>query len=166
MTAEIPVPAVIGASWGASYKTTAKSEAVRLDLRALSLTAIAEAFADWRVNNGADYYSVTFEQGGGVSCVVPLHQHFSPPRLEEVVAKMRTMGPPRIRAYYDAASSAWFTLEGTHRLRAAVILGLTPVMVPARWPRSRRALERARHAIAHRGHLFTAVTVAGTGNTT
>lgn len=86
--------------------------------------------------------------------VVPLHKYFSPARLAMVIGKMRSMGPPRIRAYFDAASRAWFSLEGTHRLRAAKLLGVAPIMVPVRWPRGWMALERARHAIPRRSHVF------------
>ena len=86
--------------------------------------------------------------------VVPLHEHFSPARLAMVIEKMRTMGAPRIRAYFDAMSRAWCSLEGTHRLRAARLLGLQPVFVPVAWPRTRAALERARHHAVQHGHLF------------
>lgn len=86
--------------------------------------------------------------------VVPLHAHFSPERLERVTAEMRRRGPPRIRAFHDIESGAWLSLEGTHRLRAASALGLVPVMVSVRWPRSQAALVRARYAIARRGHTF------------
>lgn len=86
--------------------------------------------------------------------ITPLHRHFSPSHLADVVAAMRIMGPPRIRAYYDATSGAWFALEGTHRLRAALQLGMSPVMVPVRWPRSRtvrrnRARSRVRASRRH-----------------
>lgn len=91
--------------------------------------------------------------------VVPLHEHFSPARLALVIEKMRTMGAPRIRAYFDTATRAWFSLEGTHRLRAAKRLRLTPIMVPVGWPRSREALERARYAIPRRGHVFDALQI-------
>jgi hypothetical protein len=86
--------------------------------------------------------------------VVPLHEHFSPVRLALVIERMRTLGAPRIHAYFDATTRAWFSREGTHRLRAAKMLGIAPIMVPTRWPRNRSALERARYAIARRGHVF------------
>lgn len=91
--------------------------------------------------------------------VTPLHEHFSPSHLIDVVATMRRLGPPRIRAYFDPQSGAWFAQEGTHRLRAAMLLGVAPVMVPVRWPRSRAALERARYAAVQRGHAFNRVLV-------
>ena len=92
--------------------------------------------------------------------VTPLHEHFSPARLAQVVAEMRRRGPPRIRAYFDAVSVAWFCFEGTHRLRAALQLGIAPVLVPVRWHRGPAALVRARHAARIRGHVFARVEVA------
>jgi hypothetical protein len=91
--------------------------------------------------------------------VTPLHRHFSPVRLQAVIAKMQRLGPPRIMAYFDADFGAWFALEGTHRLRAAKHLGLAPIMVPVRWPRRRVALERARYAAVLTGHEFERVEV-------
>ncbi len=92
--------------------------------------------------------------------VTPLHAHYSPAHLDQVIAAMRRMGPPRIRAYFDAPSGTWFAQEGTHRLRAAAELGVAPVMVPVQWRRGRKALARARHAASRRGHLFPRVEVA------
>lgn len=92
-----------------------------------------------------------------MALVTPLHAHYSADKLRRVVDDMRRMGRPRIRAYYDPAADAWLALEGTHRLRAAAVLGISPVMVPTAWPRSRKALERARFAAAHRGHVFPSV---------
>lgn len=93
--------------------------------------------------------------------VTPLHAHYSPAHLADVTDRMRDLGPPRIRAYLDLDTGAWFALEGTHRLRAAFSLGLAPVMVPVRWSRGRVALERARFAAVERGHVFARVEVAG-----
>lgn len=92
--------------------------------------------------------------------VTPLHEHFSPPHLEHVVSEMRRLGAPRIRAYLDVETGAWLAQEGTHRLRAALRLGIAPVMVHVRWPRSREALERARFAAIERGHVFDRIEVA------
>ena len=58
----------------------------------------------------------------------------------EVVAEMKRRGPPRIRAYFDG--EVWHAREGTHRLRAAKLLGLPPVLVPVRWRSLRGALFR------------------------
>ena len=86
--------------------------------------------------------------------VVPLHHYFRPDHLEQVVEQMRTLGPPRIRGYFDQEVGVWYAFEGTHRLRAAKILGPTPVLVPSRWVKGRKALARARFAVAMRGHVF------------
>lgn len=86
--------------------------------------------------------------------VTPLHAHFSPSRLVNVIEAMRTLGPPTIRGYFDEVSGAWFASEGTHRLRAAMFLGLVPVMVSVPWRRGAEALRRARFAIQRRGHVF------------
>lgn len=86
--------------------------------------------------------------------IVPLHHYFRQSHLERVIEQMRTLGAPKIRACHDPVSGAWFALEGTHRLRAAKALGLTPIPVPVKWKRGQKALIRARHAIALRGHTF------------
>ena len=86
--------------------------------------------------------------------VCPLHAHYSSAHLERVAAEMRRLGAPAIRAHYDAAYGVWLAQEGTHRLRAALLLGLAPVMIPVQWPRSRRALERARFAAIRNAHVF------------
>lgn len=41
----------------------------------------------------------------------------------------------------------------------ALLLGLPPVLVPVRWPRSPGALIRARHAADRHGHRFARVEV-------
>lgn len=92
--------------------------------------------------------------------VTPLHEHYSSAHLNHVIEQMRRLGPPKIRAYFDPVSGAWMAQEGTHRLRAAKRLGIPPVMVPVRWPRSRKALRRARFAASLRGHAFELVNVA------
>jgi hypothetical protein len=92
--------------------------------------------------------------------VTPLHAHYRPAHVQHVVAEMLQRGPPRIRAYYDVHTDVWFTLEGTHRLRAALQLGVAPVLVLVTWPRSARALVRARYAVG-RSHVFPRVEVVG-----
>lgn len=72
----------------------------------------------------------------------------------------RRLGPPRIRAHRDTASGVWLAAEGTHRLRAARLLGLAPVLIPVPWWRSPRSLERARFAAIEYGHAFPRVEVA------
>jgi hypothetical protein len=92
--------------------------------------------------------------------VTPLHEHYSIEHLRDVIEAMKQLGSPRIRAYFDDKSGAWFATEGTHRLRAAKLLGIAPVMVPTRWSRTRKALERARYAAVSRGHVFDRVEVS------
>lgn len=93
--------------------------------------------------------------------VTPPHERYSLIHLLGVIHEMRRRGAPRIRAYFDKESGAWFTFEGTHRLRAALALGVAPIMVPAPWPRSEEALRRARFAAIERGHAFACVDVEG-----
>lgn len=151
--------------WTATYKLETRGEPEATGLAANSMSAAACDFGSWRAAHGiAEYYSVTFEESRvpGVT-VTPLHEHFSPARLAAVVTEMRARGPlgaPRIRAYFDDVSRTWYALEGTHRLRAAKLLGLSPVMVRALWPRSQDALIRARFAAARRGHVFLCVRIA------
>lgn len=91
--------------------------------------------------------------------VTALHHHYSPARLEQVMAEMAHRGGPRVRAYYDAGYRIWFALEGTHRLRAAFLLGTAPVLLSSAWPRSQDALVRARFAASWRGYVFERVIV-------
>jgi hypothetical protein len=94
------------------------------------------------------------------SVVSPLHRYFSPAHLDDVAREMRQRGSPVLRAHRDLTSGAWFAMEGTHRLRAAFILGLEPVLVPISWWRTRSALHRARFAAAEYGYMFKSVRVA------
>lgn len=50
--------------------------------------------------------------------------------LAEVIAEMRTLGAPTIRAYWDG--DGWQAIEGVHRLHAAAALGLRPILVEVR----------------------------------
>ena len=89
--------------------------------------------------------------------VNPLHWYHREDHLRHVVAEMRRRGPPRIRAYFDG--EVWHAREGTHRLRAAKILGVVPVMIPVPWPKTKLALERARLNAIRNAHSFDAITV-------
>lgn len=89
-----------------------------------------------------------------VLIVNPLHWYHREAHLAEVVEEMRRRGPPRIRAYWDDVAGIWHAQEGTHRLRAAKQLGLVPTMIPVPWPRTRAALNRARHAARRHAHRF------------
>lgn len=53
--------------------------------------------------------------------------------LENVIAEMRNLGAPAIRAAWSENYGAWVALEGSHRIVAAQRLGLTPtiIQVPA-----------------------------------
>lgn len=62
--------------------------------------------------------------------VTPPHRHFSLSRLQDVITKMARLGQPMIRAYYDSESDTWLCEEGTHRLRAAKLVGAVPIMIP------------------------------------
>lgn len=90
--------------------------------------------------------------------VNPLHWYYRQVHLEHVIIEMRRRGAPVIRAFFDG--EIWHAKEGTHRLRAAKILGLTPVLVPVPWRRSQAALERARIAAAGMAHRFECIEVA------
>lgn len=146
--------------WTASYTPAARQPAEATGLTAATMLGAACAFTAWRMLRSVDYHAVTFEElaGAGVT-VTPLHQHFSPARLAQVLDTMLRVGAPRIRAYFDAVSNAWYALEGTHRLRAAHLLGVAPILVPVRWPRRATALDRARYAAPRRGHVFARIDV-------
>lgn len=51
----------------------------------------------------------------------PDHRH-----LAQVIAEMRELGAPTLRAIRDEAQGVILALEGSHRLAAALELGLTP----------------------------------------
>lgn len=89
--------------------------------------------------------------------VVPLHHYYREAHLEHVIAEMRRRGSPVLRAHFD--DGVWYAREGTHRLRAALALGVAPVLVAVPWHRTREAMRRARFAAASRGHVFPRVEV-------
>ena len=91
--------------------------------------------------------------------VCTLHWYFSPAHLADVEAEMMLRGPPRLRGYMDEQSGAFMLSEGTHRIRAAQSLGLTPVLVSIPWWRSRSRLASARMAAQQRGIKFAKVEV-------
>ena len=86
--------------------------------------------------------------------VNPLHRYYREDHLAEVVTTMRRLGPPTLRATWDAEAGVWHAHEGTHRLRAAVSLGLVPTMVHVPWRKSREALRRARIGATLNAHVF------------
>ena len=90
--------------------------------------------------------------------VNPLHHYHRPAHLIHVTAEMRRRGAPTIRAHFDG--EVWHCKEGTHRLRAALALGIAPVLVSVPWWRSAAALERARYAAVRNAHAFPRVVVA------
>ena len=65
--------------------------------------------------------------------VILLHEHYDDGHLAQVIEEMRSLGAPRIRAAWMACYGAWVALEGSHRLRAAHALGLSPEMVPVEY---------------------------------
>lgn len=89
----------------------------------------------------------------------PLHGYFRPDHLDHVVAEMLRRGPPVLRACWDPVGGLWHAREGTHRLRAAHLLGLAPILVPVPWKCSASGRERARHAAARHAHTFERVVV-------
>lgn len=93
--------------------------------------------------------------------VNPPHHRFRPDHLDHVIAEMCRRGPPVIRASWDAQHGVWHAREGTHRLRAALALGLVPVIVRVLWNRTTKARERARFAALRNAHAFDRVEVQG-----
>lgn len=91
--------------------------------------------------------------------VNPPHGHYRPDHLEAVKAEMRRRGPPVLRAAWDAAAGVWHAREGTHRLRAAIALGVTPILVPVPWKRSAQGRTRALFAALRNAHTFERVEV-------
>lgn len=62
--------------------------------------------------------------------VILFHEHSDADKLASVIAEMRVLGAPEIRAYWSDTDREWYAMEGSHRLRAAHALGLTPRLVP------------------------------------
>lgn len=91
--------------------------------------------------------------------VNPLHGYFRPEHLLYVIDEMRRLGPPVLRACWDAEAGLWHAREGTHRLRAAKALGLAPVLVSVPWRRSPAGRVRARYAAEKHAHTFERVEV-------
>jgi len=61
------------------------------------------------------------------------HNHFDAQHLAAVESKMRTLGAPTIKAVWMDAHDAWVAIEGSHRLRAAAALGITPIIDEVEW---------------------------------
>lgn len=62
------------------------------------------------------------------------HDHFDADHLEAVVAEMRVLGAPTIKAVdMTDLYGAFVSLEGSHRIRAAAILGLKPIIDEVEW---------------------------------
>jgi vesicle coat complex subunit len=60
--------------------------------------------------------------------IVLYHKHYNQEHLNAVVAQMETLGAPAIRAIWSEMYGAWLAVEGCHRLRAAEVLGMMPVI--------------------------------------
>ena len=65
--------------------------------------------------------------------IVLLHKEYDKKHLDEVIANMKKMGAPTIKAYYDEAEGIYFATEGCHRIRAAKKLGIMPVIDIIDW---------------------------------
>lgn len=89
--------------------------------------------------------------------VNPLHHYYRPEHLQHVIREMQRRGPPVLRAHFDG--EVWHCMEGTHRLRAALALGLAPMLRPVPWRRSAVALERARFGAMRQSHSFPRVEI-------
>lgn len=90
--------------------------------------------------------------------VCPLHWYHDPVRLEAIRDRMRELGAPVLRGFLDR--EAILLRDGTHRIRAALELGMEPTVVLVPWWRSAQALVSARFAAARRGLLFPRVRCA------
>jgi len=86
--------------------------------------------------------------------VCPLHWYYDHGHLDHVIEQMRVLGSPRLRGFHDRETGCYMLREGTHRIRAAHLLGVEPVIVVIPWWRTKAALERARHAAERRGLAF------------
>ena len=55
-----------------------------------------------------------------------VHNHYSEEHLKEVIAEMRELGAPTIKAVWVECWGIWAAIEGCHRIRAAAALDLLP----------------------------------------
>lgn len=55
-----------------------------------------------------------------------IHKQYDEARLEAVKSEMQVLGVPTIKAVWMECWGVWAALEGCHRIRAAVELGLVP----------------------------------------
>lgn len=55
-----------------------------------------------------------------------LHNHYDEDHLQEVIDEMEKLGPPTIKVLDLGFDNMYQAIEGSHRLRAAEILGITP----------------------------------------
>ena len=60
--------------------------------------------------------------------IILAHAYYDAQHLSDVTAEMRTLGAPTIRAVH-LDGDLWLALEGCHRIRAALTLGLTPDLI-------------------------------------
>lgn len=65
--------------------------------------------------------------------IVLAHDHFDAAHLAAVQAQMTEIGAPTIKAVWMEGNGEWMALEGCHRLRAALALGITPEIDPIEW---------------------------------
>lgn len=55
-----------------------------------------------------------------------LHKHYDESKLEQVKSEMTELGAPTIRAIWSEMHGMWMAVEGSHRVRAAADLDITP----------------------------------------
>ena len=60
--------------------------------------------------------------------IVLLHNHYDEKHLIKVIAEMKTLGAPTIKAYDLGFDDLVQAIEGCHRLRACETLGIEPVI--------------------------------------
>ena len=58
-----------------------------------------------------------------------VHSHYNSEKLERVKEEMKVLGAPKIHAVWMECYGHWAALEGSHRIRAAKELGLTPEII-------------------------------------
>ena len=87
--------------------------------------------------------------------VCPLHWYYRVDHVDDVAGLMANLGPPALRGH--VVGNLVLLAEGTHRIRAAHRLRLTPIIRAVPWWRSRQALVNARFAAEARGLRFESI---------
>ena len=73
-----------------------------------------------------------------------LHKHYDKKHLENIKNEMLEMGTPEIKMIFNESQGVWMAIEGSHRLRAAKELNITPEIIDVTNEKNSRISMRGR----------------------